>query len=207
MKNYLFCFVLALTACSSTTNKNINTDRLENRKISTDFVDEGVIVHYTIFGKLEKIEVFGQADAWKGNVETLADADAYAKLVKFIYGNDVNTNRRVMIIGKAIEQAKDQSRIDSPQDLLQTNDKQIEQAIARDGAPNERSNSSLRSAKILNETVSETLTTITSKGKLVGVRKIRDFQRNDGKLYVAVYQWSEKDQATVDNVREQMNRK
>jgi hypothetical protein len=65
----------------------------------------------------------------------------------------------------------------------------------------------MRNAKALNETIVTTVTNITSKGRLTGVRKIRDFQRNDGKVYVAVYVWSDKDQATSEYIRNRMQGK
>ena len=64
--------------------------------------------------------------------------------------------------------------------------------------------SAIRNAKAINETIVTTVTNITSKGRLTGVRKIRDFQRNDGKVYVAVYVWSDKDQATSEYIRNRM---
>ena len=54
---------------------------------------------------------------------------------------------------------------------------------------------------------SYTVTNLTSKGRLTGVRKIRDFRRNDGKTYVAVYVWSDKDQATSEYIRNRMQGK
>jgi hypothetical protein len=43
-----------------------------------------------------------------------------------------------------------------------------------------------------------------SQGKLVGVRKANDYQKDNGKTYVAVYVWSEKDQAISENIRKRM---
>ena len=208
-KKLLLLLLVAITACSQINVGKDSSQNLKDQRLATDFTDEGIKVYYTLFGKLEKIEVYGQADAWKGNVETFAEADALAKLVKFIYGNDVSTQRRVKIIGKAIEDAEDLSQKNSlpAPDLITTNDKQLEEEIKLSGGSGRNSDSSTRKAKILNESISDTLTTITAKGKLVGVRKVNDFKRNDGKVYVAVYQWSEKDLATVENVRDRMNKK
>jgi hypothetical protein len=63
-----------------------------------------------------------------------------------------------------------------------------------------------KSASIVNKTMVTTITVITSKGRLTGLRKVKDFTRDSGKVYVAVYQWSEKDQATSKYLREQMSR-
>jgi len=59
----------------------------------------------------------------------------------------------------------------------------------------------------VNESTVSAITNITAKGRLVGVRKIRDYQRDDGKTYVAVYQWSEKDNAAADAARKRMQRR
>ena len=50
----------------------------------------------------------------------------------------------------------------------------------------------------------ETITTITAKGRLTGVRKVRDSQTNNGKTYIAVYQWSDKDQSAAESIRDRM---
>lgn len=201
--------VLILAACAAPRQEQQATSGLKDQRLATDFTDEGIKVHYTLMGKLEKIEVHGQADAWKGNVETLAEADALAKLVKFIYGNEVATERKVKLIGRAIEDAEDNIQRNSSGggETVTTTDKQLEEDIRARKAPGANSESARRKAKILNETLTETVTTMTAKGRLAGVRKISDYRRNDGKLYVAVYQWSEKDQTTSDSVRERMNKK
>lgn len=201
--------IFVVFGCAGTNGNFSKEQNLKDQKLATDFTDEGIKVYYTLFGKLEKIEVYGQADAWKGNVETFAEADALAKLVKFIYGNDVSTERRIKIIGKAIEEAEDLTQKNSTpiSETITTNDKQLEEEIKRGSGNRNNSDTSIRKAKVLNESITETLTTITAKGKLVGVRKVNDFKRNDGKVYVAVYQWSEKDLAMVESVRDRMNKR
>lgn len=208
-KKIILSSLLVITACSQISISKNDNQNLKEQRLATDFTDEGIKVYYTLFGKLEKIEVYGQADAWKGNFETFAEADALAKLVKFIYGNDVSTERRVKIISKAIEDAEDLSKKNSvpASDLIITSDKQLEEKIKQEEGNHRNSESSTKKAKILNESISDTLITITAKGKLVGVRKVNDFKRNDGKIYVAVYQWSEKDLATAESVRDHMNKK
>ena len=75
--------------------------------MSTGLTDEGIKITYTITGKLQSIEVYGQAEAWRGNVEAVAEADAMAMLTKFVYRKDISTSRRVKVIGHSIEAAKD----------------------------------------------------------------------------------------------------
>jgi hypothetical protein len=45
---------------------------------------------------------------------------------------------------------------------------------------------------------------MSSQGRLSAVRKVRDELANDGKLYVAIYQWSKQDQASASYVRSLM---
>lgn len=201
-----------LAACASNeVSKSTSTNDIKDQRLSTDFIDEGIKISYTFTGKLESIEVYGQAEAWRGNVEAVAEADAMAKLTKFIYGKDVSTNRRVQVIGRSIEAANDNklSMYTNKSGDIDITDKQIE-AMPLAGGSNGKgdiSGTAERQAKILNETIVNTITSITSKGRLVGVRKIRDFQRNDGKVYVAVYVWSDKNQATSEYIKNRMQNK
>ena len=188
---------LSMSGCSSV--KLNDPAPIKNTKLATNFTDEGVKIFYTFTGKLERIEVYGQADAWKGNVETLAEADALAKLVKFVYGNDVSTNRKVSIIGKAIENAEDATNTDT----ITSDSKELESEL-KNKPINSNSTNAKRAAKIVNETIADTVTSMKSQGKLVGVRKANDYQKNNGKTYVAVYVWSEKDQAISENIRTRM---
>jgi hypothetical protein len=196
-KLILLAGALALAGCSSVKLSEPST--IKDTKLATNFTDEGVKIFYTFTGKLEKIEVYGQADAWKGNVESLAEADALAKLVKFVYGNDVSTNRKVSIIGKAIENAEDSTNTDT----ITSDSKELESEL-RNKPNNSNSSNAKRTAKVVNETVTDTVTSMKSQGKLVGVRKANDYQKDNGKTYVAVYVWSEKDQAISENIRKRM---
>ena len=204
-KFFVVAFALLVVACSATKTSS-NPNSITERQVATDFTDEGIKVTYTFTGKLEKIEIFGQADAWKGNVEVLAEADAYAKLVKFIYGAKVTTDRYTKIMSLAIEKAQDSKNNKSlnADGVMDFTDKDLESEI-NSQSPSIDS-SALKSASVVNKTMLTTATLISSKGRLTGVRKVRDYTQNNGKLYVAVYQWSDKDQATSQHLREQMSR-
>ena len=197
-KLILIAAAISMTGCSSSVKLN-NPAPIKDTKRATNFTDEGVKIFYTFTGKLERIEVYGHADAWKGNVETLAEADALAKLVKFVYGNDVSTNRKVSIIGKAIENAEDATNTDT----ITSDSKELESEL-KNKPNNSNSTNAKRTAKIVNETIADTVTSMKSQGKLVGVRKANDYQKDNGKTYVAVYVWSEKDQAISENIRTRM---
>jgi hypothetical protein len=196
-KLILLAAALSMSGCSSV--KLNEPSAIKDTKLATNFTDEGVKIFYTFTGKLERIEVYGHADAWKGNVEILAEADALAKLVKFVYGNDVSTNRKVSIIGKAIENAEDVTNTDT----ITSDSKELESEL-KNKPNNSNSTNAKRTAKIVNETITDTVTSMKSQGKLVGVRKAKDYQKDNGKTYVAVYVWSEKDQAISENIRTRM---
>jgi hypothetical protein len=156
------------------------------------------------------IEVYGQAESWRGNVEAIAEADAMAKLTKFVNGKNVSTERRVKVIGRSIEEAQDNKldKYKSQDGTINVTDKQIDyEPYVDKNQQSSQDSSAIRNAKAINETIVTTVTNITSKGRLTGVRKIRDFQRNDGKVYVAVYVWSDKDQATSEYIRNRMQGK
>lgn len=204
--------ISVLMGCSSIeSSKRNGSGDVKEQRLSTDFTDEGIKITYTFTGKLESIEVYGQAEAWRGNVEAIAEADAMAKLTKFVYGKDVLTSRRVKVIGRSLEAAKDNklTAYSNKEGDIEITDKQIEGLPLSGGsnAKTDTSSSAERQATTLNATIVTTITDITSKGRLVGVRKIRDFQRNDGKVYVAVYVWSEKNQAASEYIKNRMQNK
>lgn len=210
MRNFLIVTLSCFLALGCTTNEKEtrSSQGLEETQLSTEFTDEGVKLYYTLLGKLEKIEVFGQAEVWKGNHEAIAEADALAKLVKFIYGGEVSTSRRISIIGRAIEEADDLSQQGkaTSSEVIAFTDKELEaRSFAKNSSP-ENINSAKRRASVVNETVTKTVTAINAKGRLVGVRKIRDYTQSNGKTYVAVYLWSEKNMGTADSIRQRMNR-
>ena len=109
MNKYLLPLLITvvLTACSTPPKTSTGSSALKDQAISTDFTDEGIKITYTFTGKLDSIEVYGQAEAWRGNVEAVAEADAMAKLVKLVNGQSVSTERRVKVIGRSIEVAQD----------------------------------------------------------------------------------------------------
>lgn len=211
--------LLIISACSSTSltkisqsssSQSATAPSIKDQKLSTDFTDEGIKITYTLTGKLESIEVFGQAEAWRGNVEALAEADAMAKLTKFIYGSNASTQRHVKIIGLSMDAALDNdlTKFTSKDGSINISDKEIEQlAISKKDKSSNNASSNLRNAQTVNSTLVTTITNLTAQGRLVGVRKVRDFQRSDGKVYVAVYVWSEKDQAASEFIKKRMQNK
>jgi hypothetical protein len=202
---------LGLAACSS--NKTVglappsdSQTAVKDTTISTEFRDQGIRIYYTLLGNLDRIEVYGQAPAWKGNVEIVAEADAMDKLVKFIHGQTVSTERRVQIMARSMDRARDNTmnQFRSADGTINFDSADLDKPLPALDNEGERSNTSRRVADRVENTLVRTVNTITSKGRLTGVRKIRDEVINDGRNYVAVYQWSEKDQATSEFIRGRM---
>lgn len=220
MKTLIPLFIaVMISACSFTSptkvtqsgsSQSTTAPAIKDQKLSADFTDEGIKITYTLTGKLESIEVFGQAEAWRGNVEALAEADAMAKLTKFIYGSSASTQRHVKIIGLSMDAAQDNDlgKFTSKDGSINITDKEIEQlAISKKDKSTNNASSNLRNAQTVNSTLVTTITNLTAQGRLIGVRKVRDFQRSDGKVYVAVYVWSEKDQAASEFIKKRMQTK
>jgi hypothetical protein len=225
-----FCFV-SLIGCNSKKEKISDpvVSEIKDLRLATDFTDEGVKVFYTLTGKLKSIEVTGQSEVWKKNVEALAEADALAKLTKYIYGTDVTTNRRLQIIGKSMEKFNDNilKSLYKGDEIPVFNDKQVEKEILasvknldfnvsnQSSKKNYESDNQInrdlisykREAEVLNNSIVETVTKISAAGKLQGVRKLRDFTRDNGKVYVVVYVWTDKDIDTTNYLKQRMQTK
>lgn len=217
-----FIVFFLISGCASNQSQKLSETvggEIKERRLSTDFTDEGIKITYTITGNLKILEVSGQAEAWKTNVTVLAEADAMAKLTKYIYGKDVSTSQRVQVIGKSMEKFND-NLIKSAykgDEVPTFTDKQIEDEMGKNrevnlNLPNTNNNDLKnqdltryqRDAKVVNDTTIDTITKISSAGKLQGVRKVRDFVKDDGKTYVAVYVWSDKDMETINYIKQKM---
>lgn len=214
MKRNLFVALMltALSGCSTFSNKGIQpavdaVTPVKETRVSTEFRDQGVKIYYTLTGQLEKIEVVGTSPSWKRNHEVIAEADAMDKMVKFIYGKNVTTDRRVKIISRALDHASDltSNKFRTVDGTVETDSRELEADIKNNGGEeSQRENTAKRNAKIIDETTVNVVQTITASGRLVGVRKIGDGTKDDGKTYIAYYQWSKKDLATSIDIRNEM---
>jgi hypothetical protein len=172
--------------------------------------DEGIKIYYSLLGNLKRIEVYGVAPAWKGNVEVLAEADAKSRLVKFLYDEQVNTKNSVDVITRTIDKARDNflNNVDSGDREVLFDREEIKAEVAQTpnipGAKENQDNTSRRIAERVEQTTIRELSRITSSGTLRGLRKIGSEVRDDGKIYVAVYEWSEKNQGTANEIRRKM---
>jgi hypothetical protein len=211
---------LSLTGCSSNKPGSSTSGGLsqpsdsqvavKDTRISTEFKDQGIKIHYTMMGNLDRIEVFGVAPAWKGNADVIAELDAMDRLVKFVHGQSVSTERRTKIMARAIDRARDNTlnRFKTADQGLNFTASELENDTAPlpnlSGDEKSQNNTSRRIADRVENTLTETVTSITAKGRLTGVRKIGDRVLDDGRTYVAIFQWSEKDQSTAEFVRNRM---
>lgn len=201
----LLSALLFLIGCSSH-DKSVfqNTDSINDKTLSSDFKDEGIKITYSITGNLKSIEVYGQADAWKDNVKILAEADAMSKLVKFIYGNDVTVNERIIQIGNAMDSVDERfSRNNSKENKLE--DLSNKNNDLKNINKNNQENDHLKKAKVINETSINTVTNLISSGKLIGFRKNNSYLENQGKRYVAVYIWDQDGMQSSKFLKDQMN--
>lgn len=201
----LLSTLLLLIGCSSY-DKSVfqNTESIKDKTLSSDFKDEGIKITYSITGNLKSIEVYGQADAWKDNVQILAEADAMSKLVKFIYGNDVTVNERITQIGNAIDSVDERfSRNNSKENKLE--DLSNKNNDLKNINKNNQENDHLKKAKVINETSINTVTNLISSGKLIGFRKNNSYLENQGKRYVAVYIWDQDGMQSSKFLKDQMN--
>jgi hypothetical protein len=185
-----------------------NTTAVKDVTVGT-WNEEGIKIFYTLGGDLERIEVYGIAPAWKGNVEIVAEADAKERLVKYLYDNQVNSRRSVEVLTRTLDKARDNALNDiengrAPQSVVNFKEEEVESEVAANPTGTIEDNTSRRVAERLEETKISALTRITAGGALRGVRKIRSGTRDNGKIYVAVYQWSEEDQAVANTIRSKM---
>jgi len=169
--------------------------------------DEGVKIVYTLLGKIKRIEVYGVAPAWKGNVEILAEADAKERLVKYLYDEQVETQRSVEVIARTLDKARDNALNPIGDAELTFDAEEIEAEVEQDvqyAQKDKEDNTSRRIAQRVEETKIRELIKITSGGTLRGVRKVGHNVEDDGKLYVAKYEWSPDAQDTANKVRQLM---
>lgn len=202
-KTAILLCVLALVGCSTTKQAGINPGDVapvKEQRLSTDFKREGVRVTYTFGGEVEKIESFGYAAVWRGQYHIVAEADAKDKLIKFLRGENVDTQRMTKVIAKSIERSQDNTlnKFRSVDGTINTSDIEMDKEDAQAAKPNEdensKENSALRKASINNAVQVVSTITVSSSGKLSAVYKERSGVVDDGKTYLAVYVWTPKQQ-------------
>jgi len=186
-----------------------NTTSVKDETTTVGLVhDEGIKVYYTLLGDVKKVVVLGAAPTWKGNVELVAELDAKARLTKFLYDEKVETRASVEVITRTLDKARDNAlnTMHSSRPLeFDAEEIGVEVATtdpAKLNAPD--TNTSRRIAERIEDTLIKDLTRITSGGTLRAVRKVGSEMRDDGKTYVAVYEWSKEEQKASNRIKELM---
>jgi hypothetical protein len=208
---------LGLAACSSSKKTSSGVDpgeitALQDRTLSTDFSREGIRITYTLFGSVKKIEAFGYAPVWRGNYEHVAEADAKDKLVRFLRGETVTSNRMTRVIARSIERSQDRSvnRFRTVDGSINFTEEELDSGNISGVAVGEddtRDNTALRRASVANAQIVTSTITVTAKGRLSAVFLERSEVVDDGRTYLAVYAWTPKTQDAARGIREQMDRR
>lgn len=217
-KTIISLCVLALVGCSSTKQVGLNPGDItpvKEQRLSTDFKREGVRVTYTFGGEVEKIEAFGYAEVWRGQYRIVAEADAKDKLIKFLRGETVDTNKMTRVISKSIERSQDNTlnKFKTIDGAINTSDIEIDEdsKVKVASKPNEdensKENTALRKASINNAMAVVSTITVQSSGKLSAVYKERGSVMEDGKTYAVVYVWTPKQQNAARYITNIMDRR
>lgn len=200
---------LALAGCSTSGSKFGNLSPsdevrtpVKDARVSTEFRDQGIKISYTLMGKLEKIEVFGIAPAWKGNYEIAAEMDAKVKLMKFVHGETVSSETKTRVLTRSLDRARDNTvnTFDNNREL--SFDSEDLDSAPKTGDADD--NTSRRTAERIERSLLDTTNTITASGRLTGVRKTGESRSKDGRYYIARYEWSEQAQGVSELLRSRM---
>ena len=203
-----------VTGCS-TSKSPIKTEDVDvkEQRLATDFTRQGIRVTYSFTGDVEKIEAYGYAKVWRGNYRTVAEADAKDKLVKFLRGETVDSQKMTRVIAKSIERSQDNMlnktrTIDGTiviQDTDIENDSRSQPQASND--ENSKENTALRKASVNNAQIVTTTVLVSSRGRLNAVYKEKGYSAEDGKTYVVVYAWTPKMQKTARAISTMMDAK
>jgi hypothetical protein len=206
---------LVATGCSNTKLAGINPGEVgavKDTRLSTDFKREGIRVTYTFSGEVEKIEAFGYAEVWRNNYAQVAEADAKDKLIKFLRGETVSTNRMTRVIAKSIERAQDNTlnKFRTADGAINITDNEIERDetkanINPSEEENSRSNTALRKASVNSAQIVTSTITVSAKGRLSAVTRERAGVVDDGKTFLAVYTWTPRGQKAATSITNMMD--
>jgi len=205
MKRTLIALAMVsiIAGCSST-KQTVKLDdvNVKEQRLATDFRREGIRVTYSFTGDVEKIEAFGYAPVWRGEYRVAAEADAKDKLVKFLRGETVDTQRMTRVIAKSIERSQDNmlNRTKTVDGAIVIADTDIELDTTKPQASNDensKENTALRKASINNARIVTSTIVVSAQGRLSGVYKEKGFVAEDGKTYNATYVWTPKMQQSA----------
>jgi hypothetical protein len=111
------------------------------------------------------------------------------------------------MMAKTLDRARDNTanRVANNQQNLEFDSRELAEGIdAAEPATATDDNVSRRTAERLERAMLETAQSITSSGRLTGVHKTGDRISRDGRWYIARYEWSEKNQAVSETMRNRM---
>jgi len=215
MKRTLIALAMVsiIAGCSST-KQTVKLDdvNVKEQRLATDFRREGIRVTYSFTGDVEKIEAFGYAPVWRGEYRVAAEADAKDKLVKFLRGETVDTQRMTRVIAKSIERSQDNmlNRTKTVDGAIVIADTDIELDTTKPQASNDensKENTALRKASINNARIVTSTIVVSAQGRLSGVYKEKGFVAEDGKTYNAIYVWTPKMQQSARFISTMMDSK
>jgi len=215
MKRTLIALAMVsiIAGCSST-KQTVKLDdvNVKEQRLATDFRREGIRVTYSFTGDVEKIEAFGYAPVWRGEYRVAAEADAKDKLVKFLRGETVDTQRMTRVIAKSIERSQDNmlNRTKTVDGAIVIADTDIELDTTKPQASNDensKENTALRKASINNARIVTSTIVVSAQGRLSGVYKQKGFVAEDGKTYNAIYVWTPKMQQSARFISTMMDSK
>ena len=215
MKKTLIALAMVsiIAGCSSTKQAvKLDDVNVKEQRLATDFRREGIRVTYSFTGDVEKIEAFGYAPVWRGEYRVVAEADAKDKLVKFLRGETVDTQRMTRVIAKSIERSQDNmlNRTKTVDGAIVIADTDIELDTTKPQASNDensKENTALRKASVNNARIVTSTIVVSAQGRLNGVYKEKGFVAEDGKTYNAIYVWTPKMQQSARFISTMMDSK
>ena len=214
-KTLIALTVVALIAGCSSTKQSIKLDdvNVKEQRLATDFKREGIRVTYSLGGDVDKIEAFGYAPVWRGEYRIVAEADAKDKLIKFLRGETVDTQRMTRVVAKSIERSQDNmlNKTKTVDGAIVIADTDIESDLAKEpqasNDENSKENTALRKASINNARIVTSTIVVSAQGRLSGVYKEKGFTSEDGKTYNAIYVWTPKMQQSARFISTMMDSK
>ena len=179
-----------------------NMTAVKERTVGLEF-DEDVKIVYTTFGSLKRIEVLGRAPSWKAQAPIMAEVDAKEKMIRFLYEEDVSSDRRVNIVARSLEKATDNAvnRMDGAP--VEYSAAELEGEVAQGATPSQ-DNTSRRIAQTVENTTVNVLKTSTASGQLRGFIKTKSYEVTAGNgdtYFVVKYEWSEDNVDAANEVR------
>ena len=214
-KTLIALTVVALIAGCSSTKQSIKLDdvNVKEQRLATDFKREGIRVTYSLGGDVDKIEAFGYAPVWRGEYRIVAEADAKDKLIKFLRGETVDTQRMTRVVAKSIERSQDNMlhKTKTVDGAIVIADTDIESGTVKEpqasNDENSKENTALRKASINNARIVTSTIVVSAQGRLSGVYKEKGFTSEDGKTYNAIYVWTPKMQQSARFISTMMDSK